>query len=223
MQFNTLRNAAALLLLGGALTATPALGRRKIEQGVESAHQPRVERTDFIFDVKASSDGALGTGERVRLTAWLDALGLRYGDHVTLGGSAEAGSGRYSLAGVRLAVGEVVARYGLLTEGEAPITAGEAPLGSLRVVVSRSVATVPGCPAWRDKMEADLNGGLADNYGCANASNLAAMVADPRDLVEGRHTETDLRNATGTRAIRTYQEKTPTGAGSLQITKTGGQ
>ena len=222
MQSKTLfRNAAGIagLALSLALVATPAsAGKKKTERGVEPVHQPVVSRTDFVFDVAGSSDGALGAGEARRLTAWFDALGLRYGDHVTV-----AGIGTRGLVGVRDSVGEIVARYGLLTEGAAPITAGDPPAGSLRVVVSRSTASVPGCPSWRDQSQADLVGGQGDNYGCAMATNLSAMVADPQDLVQGRKTDSDLRTTTSDRAIKAYQTKAPTGSGGLQVMSAGGQ
>src|SRR3546814_17194182 len=73
--------------------------------------------------------------------------------------------------------------YGMLLSDVAPVTAGSVPGGTVRIVVSRSVASVPGCPDWRDTQEADLNGGTSSNYGCAVNSNLAAMVANPQDLV----------------------------------------
>ncbi|MBO9576849.1 MAG: pilus assembly protein CpaD [Sphingobium sp.] len=214
MQSKTLfRTAAGLtgLALSFALAAAPAQAR-KVERGLESVHQPQVDRADFVLDVSGSADGALSDADARRLTAWLDALGLRYGDHVSFGGTS---GGR--LPGVRDSVSEIVARYGLLTEGDAPLTAGEPAAGSVRVVVSRSTASVAGCPAWRDRSQTNLQGGLSDNYGCAMASNLAAMVADPQDLIQGRTTNTDLRTATGSRAIKTYQSKEPTGAGGLQV------
>jgi pilus assembly protein CpaD len=203
--------------LGILLTATAPLGARTVERGVEPVHQPRVERTDFVFDVAAGSNGALDSAERRRLSTWFDALGLRYGDHVSF-----AGAEGFNTAGLTDSVATVVARYGLLTEGDAPITAGKPPMGSLRVVVSRSTASVPGCPSWRGKTDIDFIGGLSDNYGCASAGNLAAMIADPQDLIEGRHTETELRSATSSRAIKTYQDKAPTGSGALQAMAAGG-
>jgi len=119
-------------------------------------------------------------------------------------------------------VGAIVARFGLLMEGEAPVTAGEAPAGGLRIVVSRSIAGVPGCPSWRDRAEANFHGGLSDNYGCATALNLAAMVADPRDLVEGREPGVDDMNVVNGKAIKAYQDKAPTGAGALRSMSAGG-
>ena len=218
MQPKTLfRTAASLagLAMSLALIAAPAQAAGKIEHGLEPAHQPVVERTDFVFDVPGSGNGELDKADERRLTAWFDALGLRYGDHVSFNGAN-------GVVGVRDSVSEIVARYGLLTEGDAPVTAGDPPAGSLRVVVSRSKAGVPGCPNWKDRSQADLAGGQSSNYGCAMASNMAAMIADPQDLVQGRSTNTDLRTATGSRAIQTYQSKEPTGAGGLQIMSAGG-
>ncbi len=205
----------ALVVMPGQLGAQTR--GRVAERGVEAAHQPQVARTDFVFDVAAGRDGALDSAEAGRLKGWFDALGLRYGDRVTLAGESAPG-----LAGVRDSVRDMVARYGLLTAGDAPLTAGDAPAGALRVVVSRSTASVPGCPSWRDIYQSDLVGGQSDNYGCAMARNLAAMVADPQDLVQGRSTETDLRAATSSRAIKAYQEKAPTGSGGLQSASVGG-
>lgn len=218
MQSKTLFRTATSLAacaLSLAIVAAPAQAR-KVERGVEPVHQPVVNRTDFVFDVTGGGDGALGAAETQRLTAWFNALGLRYGDHVTMAGAA-------GKAGVRDSVSEIVGSYGLLTEGEAPVTAGDPAAGSVRVVVSRSTASVPGCPSWRDRSMTDFTNGQADNYGCAMASNLAAMVADPQDLVQGRSTTTDLRTATGSRAIQTYQNQAPTGAGGLQVMSAGGK
>ncbi|MBO9575938.1 MAG: pilus assembly protein CpaD [Sphingobium sp.] len=222
MHSKTLFSAAASLtgcMLSLALIASPAQARKvKTERGLEPAHQPEVSRTDFVFDVAGSGNGELSPAETRRLKAWFDALGLRFGDHVTL-----AGAGTRGLAGVRDSVAELVAGYGLLTEGEAPVTAGDPPAGSLRVVVSRSTAAVQSCPNWSDRSQTNLTNSQGANYGCAIATNLAAMVADPQDLVQGRNTDTDLRTATGSRAIRTYQDKAPTGAGGLQIMSAGGK
>jgi pilus assembly protein CpaD len=203
--------------IAAALLCAP-LSARTAERGVEPAHQPVVARSDFVFDVAADREGALAAREEQRLSAWFDALGLRYGDHVAI-----AGPKGYGQAALRSGIGAVVARYGLLTESEAPVTAGDPPAGSLRIVVSRSTVSVPGCPSWRDSSQSDLVGGLSDNYGCAMASNLAAMIADPQDLVSGRKTDSDLRTATSNRAIQTYRDKAPTGAGGLQVMSAGGQ
>jgi len=211
------RRSGATALILGLLAAMPPATARQIERGVEPAHQPVVQRTDFVFDVAPDGSGGLGSDERARLVAWFDALGLRYGDRVAF---AEAPGG--AAQGLRDGVEAVVGRYGLLIAEVAPVTAGESSSGALRVVVSRSVASVPGCPSWNDRAEADFTGGLSDNYGCAINTNLAAMVADPQDLVHGREGALDPTNGVSARAIKTYREKQPTGAGGLQTMSAGG-
>jgi pilus assembly protein CpaD len=211
------RRAAFAGTLAALLLAAPAAAR-KVERGVEPAHQPIIERSDFVADVAGGGDGTLDSSEARRLAAWFEALDLRFGDHVTL-----AGPRGFGMAALRTAVSELVAHHGLLVDGDAPVTAGDPPAGSLRVVVSRSTASVPGCPSWRDQGQTHLSGGLSDNYGCASASNLAAMIADPQDLVAGRATPGELRTATSSRAIQAYRDKPPSGSGGLQAMSAGGQ
>ena len=50
--------------------------------------------------------------------------------------------------------------------------------------IERAVATAPACPDW-SKPPIDYSGQVASNFGCANATNLANMVADPADLLRG--------------------------------------
>jgi pilus assembly protein CpaD len=52
-------------------------------------------------------------------------------------------------------------------------------------VVSGNMAYVPNCPNWKSRARdsaAETDGG----YGCAVNSNIAAMIADPQDLLRGR-------------------------------------
>jgi len=75
-------------------------------------------------------------------------------------------------------------------------------------VVTPAGAVVPNCPDWRS---AGLDSGaLTDtNYGCAMNSNLAAMVADPMDLIHGKTSDmTDTGSAN--RAIKAWREAEPT-------------
>lgn len=49
---------------------------------------------------------------------------------------------------------------------------------------TRFVATPSACGDWSGDMMRDFRNLTAKNYGCATQNNLAAMVADPHDLVE---------------------------------------
>lgn len=201
----------ALLALGVTLVAgTPAMAERT-NRGMESVNQPVVQRTDFVFDAAPDGYSGLSAVEQRRILDWFDAIHLGYGDRVAI-----ADGSLYGQSAVGQAIGSLVARYGLLLADAAPATAGEPPSGAVRIVVSRALASVPGCPDWKDKFEADLQGGLSYNYGCATNGNLAAMVANPEDLVQGRETRSELRTATSNRAIKAYNTAPPTGAGGLK-------
>jgi pilus assembly protein CpaD len=78
-------------------------------------------------------------------------------------------------------------------------------------VVSAAGATVPGCPDWSDR-ELPMSEGQSSNYGCATALNLAAMIADPADLLRGRtDTRTGRDAGISTDAIKAWREFGTTG------------
>ena len=81
------------------------------------------------------------------------------------------------------ALAGALARQGLKATLAAP---GGAPDGELRLVVEHAVATVPRCPNWTKPPGNDFDNTMHSDFGCATAIDLAAMVADPRDLAEGR-------------------------------------
>jgi pilus assembly protein CpaD len=103
----------------------------------------------------------------------------------------------------------------------APITAGAIEPGSVRVVVSRSTASVPGCPDWRSQSQPEFASSTMSNYGCAINSNLAAMIANPEDLVRGAASDGVDAN-TSAKAIKSYRDKVPTGEQDLEKVDTKG-
>ncbi len=69
------------------------------------------------------------------------------------------------------------------------ITRGTMPLsgaGNVEIVAEHYVSAPPSCPDWTHANILDGTNSNSSNFGCATASNLARMVADPRDLVVGR-------------------------------------
>ncbi len=141
------------------------------------------------------------SNEQRRLAGWFDALELGYGDRVSIEDPNYSSSGA-----ARGAVESLVSQYGLLVSDIAPVTQGRVPSGAIRVVVSRSTASVPGCPDWSHRSHTDFQGRTSDNYGCETNSSLAAMVADPEDLVRGQSVnEEDQTRAS--KAIRAYRDK----------------
>ena len=53
-------------------------------------------------------------------------------------------------------------------------------------MVERYVVTPPDCPDWTRQAVENHANAMPSNYGCASLTNLALMVADPRDLATGR-------------------------------------
>lgn len=75
-------------------------------------------------------------------------------------------------------------------------------------VVTADRAFVPNCPNWKSSGR-DSAAMTDTNYGCAVNSNLAAMVADPLDLVRGK--SGDLTDTPVVfRAIKAWREAEPT-------------
>ena len=61
----------------------------------------------------------------------------------------------------------------------------DVPDGELRLRIEHAVARAPGCPDWTKPPGDDFDNTMPSNFGCATATNLAAMVANPRDLLAG--------------------------------------
>ena len=116
------------------------------------------------------------------------------------------------------AIRDLAARYGLIVSDTAPVTPGILNPGQARVVITRTTAAVPGCPDWSAKSDMNYLNGLSPNFGCSINANMAAMVADPQDLLTGKKGAGETVIATSNKAISTYREQDPTGKGGLQQT-----
>jgi len=209
------RSIAALLMLGAAVSACGGPAARQANTTLYSVNQPVVQRTDYVIDLATGADG-VSPSEISRLHGWFQGLQLAYGDRIAI----DEPAGGYGDGTVRESIASAASRYGLLVGEGAPVTAGAVQPGTVRVVVSRTTASVPDCPNWE-------RGGLSatsPGYGCAINSNLAAMIADPNDLVLGQ-AGTVSDPATTTRAIRSYRDAAPTGTRGLQEIRqpTGGR
>ncbi len=206
------RSAASLLVLGLAVAGC-AGGNPEVNTSLYSVNQPVVQRTDFVMDL-ATAGGGVSTDEQARLSAWFQSLNLGYGDRVSI----DQPRG-YEDPQARRAVADVASTYGLLMVDGAPVTAGAVQPGSVRVIVSRTTASVPSCPNWGPP---GAVGPLqtSPNYGCSVNGNLAAMVANPNDLVLGQEGAAGGDPATAARAVRVYRNATPTGSGGLPASST---
>jgi pilus assembly protein CpaD len=204
-----MKKIATWTVLALATSLAGCSGAAYSNRGLDSVHQPVVRNAIYQFDVAASS-GELPPSEQGRLQGWLDAMGVRYGDRIAIEDPSA-----YGATSAQATVRSMIERRGLLISNEVPVTTGAVPQGHLRVIVTRASAFVPGCPNWDSKSAINPANATSSNYGCATNSNIAAMVADPNDLIKGaRNAGNDPSMAT--RAIKTFREKPPTGAGELR-------
>jgi pilus assembly protein CpaD len=208
-----MRRHFALLALATALAGCTHDRPTVAMRGVSSVNVPVVSRADYVFDA-AAPDGSLGPSEEARLDGWLRALQLGYGDSIYVDGPYADGA--------RADVARVASRYGMLINDGAPVTAGGVAPGSVRVVVSRTRASVPNCPNWSVPSQPNLENATMSNFGCGLNSNMAAMVANPEDLVHGREGSSLTDSTTATRAIGVYRTAPPTGSKGLQDISTKG-
>ncbi|WP_316251202.1 CpaD family pilus assembly protein [Sphingomonas sp. JC676] len=177
--------------------------------GVESVYQPVVQRNDYVLDL-ATSGYALAPGESQRLAGWLQSMRLSYGDHVAIDDGADGTTAREE-------IGALTGGYGILLSDKAPTTVGQIAPGTLRVVVTRMTATVPKCPDFSRVYQPDLSSSTTSNYGCSVNGNLAAMIADPADLVRGEPGSPTSDANTATKAVRALRAAAPSGAGGTTI------
>jgi len=203
-----------------AALAVPALtlgGCGTYNGGVDSIKQPVVSRTDYVFDAQSTTAG-LAPGETERVAGWLSSMRLHYGDQVSVDDPNPYDSR------ARLQIAAIVSSYGLRLADRAPITNAPMAAGMVRVVVSRSIATVPGCPDFTRSGSSEFQGSSSSNFGCASNASLAAMVADPLDLVRGQTGDGTTDPITTGRAIDSYRKAAPTGAGNtVKSESTGGK
>ena len=205
---------SALIFVAAALSACQHTPQDLPDRGVAAVNVPVVHRSDYALDV-AAPDGSLSSSERARLDAWFSSLQLGYGDSIYIDGA-------YSEL-ARNDVARVAGQYGMLVSTGAPVTQGSIPPGAIRVVVSRTRAEVPGCPNWSVPAQPNYNNRTMSNHGCAVNSNLAAMVANPEDLIHGREGHPYVDAAAASRGIGVYYSTPPTGKKGLIDVKTSGK
>lgn len=182
-------------------------------RSVNSVKAPTLQSAQLAYDIRFAGYGGLAPDQAAALEQWLAAVGIAYGDRISVDDPVAAGA-----PARRAAVAGVVARFGLMVEDAAPVTTA-LPAGMARVVVTRMKVTPPDCPDWRRKSNPEIAASSMSNFGCATVSNLSLMVANPHDLVEGQ-TYTGADGHTTSKAINVYREQKPTGGKPLSTADT---
>lgn len=208
-----MRSKLILVALASSLVACNTPDVNMPDTGVAAVNVPVVTSADYVFDA-AAPDGALAAGEAERLNGWFQGLGLGYGDSIYVDGAyTDAARGQ---------VAAIAGQYGMMVSAGAPVTAGPVAPGSVRVVVSRRRATVPNCPNWSLPSEPNYYNKNLSNFGCGVNSNIAAMVANPEDLIHGRAGTGTGDVDTAAKAVILYRSAPPSGSKGLQSTSTKG-
>jgi pilus assembly protein CpaD len=203
-----MRSKLVLVALGSAALIGCTTGQADMpDRGMAAVNVPVVTSADYAFDASAPG-GVLAPGEAQRLDGWFQGLDLGYGDSVYVDGAYGDRA--------RAQVADVAGRYGMLVQAGAPVTAGMVQPGTVRVVVSRRRAEVRGCPNWSVPAQPNWANRNMSNYGCSVNSALAAMVADPVDLIHGREGSGVGDATTAAKAVNLYRTTPPSGAKGLQ-------
>ncbi len=118
------------LIAASLSLALAGCGAMGANTSVYSTNQPVVERTNYAIDVNSSGSGDFAPNEKARLTEWLSAMNLRYGDRIAI----DFGSG-YPSASATETVSKMASEYGIILADTAPVTAGHVAPGTMRIVL----------------------------------------------------------------------------------------
>lgn len=169
--------AGAALLASGCETADPSAPAPMAEQAPPK--QVRVHLASFDHDIHfAPAAKTLTSSQASNLSHFLTSNAIGERDAVSVE-SAPAASAR---SNARQAA--VLAKLKNLQIQAISGTDAKLAADTIRVHADRSVVLPPGCPDWTKPEADEPNNAPSSNYGCATEVNLAAMVANPADLVK---------------------------------------
>ena len=146
----------------------------------EAPAQLRVDGAGSRFEVAfVGGSDRLSSSDVARLDRMVLAGNIRPSDLVEIGAAGPPG-----LAERRAqAISRELLRYGIVTH---TLVLDAVPANHAIVSIGRYAVTLPTCPNWSQSPAADFTNALSSYYGCADATNLGLMVANPADLVSGR-------------------------------------
>lgn len=128
-------------------------------------------------------------------------------------GTGDDFPGQEAAADIRKALNDVGVPWESIS-GATYRTAGAENGDQLIISYTHYVATASKCGLWNESKARGYRNLASPNFGCATQNNLAAMIADPRDLIEP--TAVGLRDgAAATRAIELYRD------GEITASQTG--
>jgi pilus assembly protein CpaD len=164
-------------------------------------------------------EGTLSTTDRARLRAFADAYLTNGHGPLSVTSPSGAGTGRSSdvAAEARKALNDAGVAWEDMNGANYIASEG----GSRQVVLSYThyVATASDCGIWKGDLARSYGNLRSPNFGCATQNNIAAMVADPRDLVEPAG-ETPADAPARIRGVTKYREGAKTASETDSTIKT---
>ena len=145
----------------------------------EAPAQLRVDSADSRRELAFAAGSAdLSSSELRKIDGWVLSGSIRRGDRVEIAAAGPPGLAEQRAAAIS---GELL-RYGIVAT-----TLGLDTVPANRAIVSigRYAVTLPTCPNWSQPPNADFTNAYSSYYGCATATNLGLMVANPGDLIRG--------------------------------------
>lgn len=169
---------ASLLLLGACdLRLNEHVMKARESNDLRQAN--RVDLVKYTHEIRFDGGRNLPShAEYDRFDAFMKSIDLGYADEVVLMGSAP-----YR----RNAMAAYIKRLGIPAEIQSePGTKEQLASNTVSVTVNRYVVTPPACPNWSNFDGNENRNTPGSNYGCSVDASLGYMIANPRDLVQGR-------------------------------------
>jgi pilus assembly protein CpaD len=148
----------------------------------EGPKQNRVDYTEFHHTVRfQNSSASITQAERRKLETFLGRIAQGEGVRISL--MADRGTAALLATRRETSLADSLRKSGYQISLVNDDKSASPAAGTVRVTVGRYVVTAPKCPDWSKPATNDPNNTESSNLGCATATNLGLMVADPGALV----------------------------------------
>jgi pilus assembly protein CpaD len=165
----------------------------------EAPNNLRVDGADTRVDIPFAP-GSARLAQREAIDQLVATGRIRPSDRVmvTVGGPP-------ALAAQRTAViSSELLRHGIVVD---TVSSDGVPANRAIIGIGRYTVTLPPCPNWSSPPQAEYTNAHSSNWGCAAATNLGLMVAQPADLVSGRTLEPTSATTAVTAVTRYYEDR----------------
>lgn len=182
-----------LAFLAGTAFLLAACGSDGTREMGDVRHRITTDRVTAQQQISTAADTGLADPEGLAvLDLFLRRLDVGYGDRLIVFGAGEHARRDLAAGLDRLGHNVIIDRQ-------------QAENTPLTVRLERLAVTPPNCGDWTHSPQPDHSNLPPRNFGCAMQSNLARMIADPNDLLEGRGgtiAGNSQRDVAGIRAYR---------------------